>query len=101
MDDIFKNELNGTIPVGKEVLDAYTSISTDVFFRVPAVITSEDIAKHSPHPVYHYIYSHQSTTSLTDLFLMPLWQILGKVRIRNSVTYMETFKSNHSFLDGW
>ena len=33
------------------------------------------LAEHSRAPVYEYLYSHEGSTSLTDLFLLPNWKL--------------------------
>ena len=77
--DILDNDINGSLPEDEDLISVFSPITTDCVFRVPAVLTAEDMAKHSSQPVYHYIYDYQGTTSLSDLFLMPMWKILGRV----------------------
>ena len=82
IEDIFKTEMNGTVPpidAEAEIMKILGEIATDAVFRVPAVLGAENLASKSSKPVFHYVYDYQGTTSLASLFTMKPWQLVARV----------------------
>ena len=78
---IAKDVLENEIPTEfDDQLLKFLSISGDTYFNHPISKTALMIEKMGTEPVYEYIYSHQGSFSLTDLYRISLPQVFIKVR---------------------
>ena len=57
----------------------FLSIAGDTYFNHPISKTARVIATKASQPVFEYIYSHQGSFALTDLYRMSIPQLLAKV----------------------
>ena len=77
---ITKDVLEDEIPTEfDEHLLKFLSIAGDTYFNHPISKTAQVIATKGSQPVYEYIYSHQGSFALTDLYRMSIPQLLAKV----------------------
>lgn len=77
---ITKEVLEDKIPTEfDEDLLRFLSVAGDTYFNHPISKTAQIIGQHGSQPVFEYIYSHQGSFALTDIYRLSLPKLLLKV----------------------
>lgn len=66
---------------GQDYTDNLNAVYGDSEYFVMTVITAAQLAAKSQQPVFHYLYAHHGSVSLTDFIAQPPWKIIARVSL--------------------
>ena len=69
--------------INHQAMSILSQIFTDVWFQMPAILTSQTLAKFAQSPIFLYSYEFHGSTNICDLVNFSLPQFLAKMAARS------------------